>query len=156
MVMPREGEAPCGLPSRDEITPTRRLQTAMRAAKNPAKEEMSYMKGGGKIPSAREMAKKMTAYFSGYDEQGLPSFMKFAERTGLTLEQLRVMREHAEFDAAWRECNEIRRDYLIDGALCKRLDASFAKFIYSLEFPEESAADGGWRVTVEVLDDGKA
>ena len=97
----------------------------------------------------------MYRYFNEYSETvGAPSFTKFAAKCGVTLAELESFRNHAKFDAAWRECNEIRRDYLIDNALSRRLDASFAKFLLSLEFPQECADSSELRVTLEVLGEG--
>ena len=97
----------------------------------------------------------MYEYFKGYSESvGAPSFSKFAVSCGRSLAELAAYRENAEFDAAWRDCNEIRRDYLIDNALSRRLDASFAKFLLSLEFPDECAEGSELKVTLEVLGDG--
>lgn len=81
-----------------------------------------------------------------------PSFSKFARSVGLTLSDLEAFRSaHKEFDRAWRECIEIRRDYLTDSALTRRYDPSFVKFLLS----EEGASDGGAEdicVTVTVTD----
>ena len=103
----------------------------------------------------RELPRRMYAFFTGYaNGTGAPSFQKFARHIGLTLEELSSFRSRSEFDAAWRECNEIRRDYLIDQALSKRFDASFTKFIYALEYPTtENEGDDRLAVTVEVLGD---
>lgn len=101
------------------------------------------------------MPERMYRYFVGYSEPvGAPSFTKFAALCGVTPSELASFRKNAKFDAMWRECNEIRRDYLIDNALSRRLDASFAKFLLSLEFPEECADGSELRVTLEVLGDG--
>ena len=103
---------------------------------------------------SKDLPRRMYSYFLSYSEPGIPSFAKFARSIGVTAEELRSFREKKKFDAAWRECNEIRRDYLIDTALCKRVDASFAKFLYSPEFPEEdgSRGEGDVNVTLEVLE----
>ena len=86
----------------------------------------------------KELAKKMYLYFATYSDQtGVPSFGKFARSIGSTLEEISSFRRRKKFERAWRECSEIRRDYLIDMALTKRFDSSFAKFLLSLE------ADGG-------------
>ena len=108
----------------------------------------------GKTEYPKDLERRMYVYFASYSEPGLPSFSKFARMCGMTLEDLSRMRRRKRFDAAWRECTEIRRDYLIDTALSKRADASFAKFLYSLEFPTESVGDGSneMNVTLEVLD----
>ncbi len=102
-----------------------------------------------------ELPRRMYSYFSGYGEAvGAPSFTKFARSIGVTTEELALFRKHREFDAAWRECSEIRKDYLIDMALSKRCDASFAKFIFALEFPADSGmSDGEMNITLEVLGD---
>lgn len=100
------------------------------------------------------LPKKMYTYFSSYGDAGAPSFGKFARSIGVTLSQLEVFRKHKNFDLAWRECNEIRRDYLIDCALTKRHDSSFSKFLLQTEYGMDSDAkeeDGKLAVTLEVL-----
>ena len=99
----------------------------------------------------------MYGFFLSYCEQGAPSFSKFARSIGVTLEDLEKFRGHGEFDRAYRECSEIRRDYLIDNALGKKQDATMTKFILSAEFGMgESKQDGASEplvVTVEVVGD---
>lgn len=75
----------------------------------------------------------MYSFFNNYSGEGAPSFSKFARESGLTLERLESYRIHSEFDRIYRECMEIRRDLIIDRALCKRADASFAKFLLGEE-----------------------
>ena len=78
----------------------------------------------------RDMPRKLYSYFVTYqDTKTAPSFSKFAILCGITLDELRSYRKHEEFDRAYRECNEIRRDYLTDRALTKIFDASFVKFL---------------------------
>lgn len=98
---------------------------------------------------------RMYRYFVGYDEAGAPSFAKFARLSGYTKEELEGFRRHGRFDRAWRECGEIRRDYLIDMALTKRHDATFSKFLLQEEYGsrEVSEEDNSLNVTVEVLPD---
>ncbi len=99
-----------------------------------------------------DIARKMYLYFTGYNEPaGVPSFGKFARSIGTTFEELSSFRRRAKFDRAWRECIEIRRDYLIDMALAKRFDSSFAKFLLSLE-SEIEGTDGKLDVSLEVVD----
>ena len=83
---------------------------------------------------------------------GAPSFSKFARQMSLTLEDLASFRKHKRFDAAWRECSEIRRDYLIDSALSKRMDASFTKFILS-DMEADRKTEDTVHFTLEVLED---
>ena len=97
-------------------------------------------------------------YFVTYDGTlGAPSFSKFAQSIGVTLESLTRFRRHREFDRAYRECNEIRRDYLIDNALSKRFDSSFTKFILTNEYGigEDDGDDKEMRLTLEVVGDKK-
>ena len=86
---------------------------------------------------------KMYRYFLGYDDRGLPSFTKFAISVGLSREDIERFRKHRRFEAAYRECKEIRMDYLIDRALDKRFDGSFSKFLISCEAEAESSDDAG-------------
>ena len=104
---------------------------------------------------SKELPRRLYSYFAGYENQpGAPSFSKFARNSGFTLEELQNFRKHKEFERAWRECNEIRRDYLIDTALAKRADASLVKFLLSVEFGmgEEEKTDEELSVTLRVLD----
>ena len=96
---------------------------------------------------------RMYRYFVGYGETGAPSFAKFARLSGYTTAQLEGFRKHKSFDSAWRECSEIRRDYLIDTALTKRHDPSFCKFLLTeLEPPPETDCED-MKITVEVIED---
>ncbi len=97
---------------------------------------------------------KMYAFFTGFDGAGAPSFSKFARAQRLTLSELESFRVHKKFDGAYRECSEIRRDYLIDSALSKRSDSSFTKFILSSEFRmgEEELTDNHLNITLEVVE----
>ena len=110
------------------------------------KKELKYTDG---------LSGLMYSYFLNYQEAGVPSFDKFAKSIGTTYARLEGFRSRRKFERAWRECNEIRRDYLIDGALTRRFDPSFVKFLLteekeSLDLPEENrlqieitVADGG-------------
>ena len=86
---------------------------------------------------------KMYRYFLTYDDRGLPSFTKFAISVGLSTEDIERFRKHQRFEAAYRECKEIRRDYLIDRGLDKRFDGSFTKFLLSCENDGESSGGAG-------------
>ena len=83
----------------------------------------------------------MYQFFLGYGDSGVPSFRKFAGSIGLTVLDIEKFRKHKNFDAAYRECQEIRRDYLIDRALEKRFDPSFTNFLLSMEEDRESKED---------------
>ena len=98
-----------------------------------------------------EMPRLMYEYFNRFADVGAPSFDKFARSVGLTLEDVQGFREHEEFERAYRECSEIRRDYLTDNALSKRLDASLVKYLLDREYGAESLGDSELRVTLEVV-----
>ena len=96
--------------------------------------------------------RKMYLYFKEYSESlGAPSFCKFAGHIGVTLETLESWRVHSEFDRAYRECSEIRRDYLIDNALTRRFDPSLVKYLLDNELEQESNADTEISVKLEVI-----
>ena len=102
-----------------------------------------------------DLPHRLYTYFNGYTESGAPSFDKFARSIGATLEELVHFKRHKEFCRAWQECNEIRRDYLIDTALAKRADSSLVKFLLGAEFgmgdKDKDDEAGALEVTVEVI-----
>ncbi len=119
-------------------------------------EQNSACEGSGFLKTKRkyekDLPRRLYAYFVSYDDtRGAPSFSKFARSLGVTLEELEGYRIHKNFDRAWRECNEIRRDYLIDLALSKRADGSFVKFLMS-EGSGEDTGDGSLELTLTVVE----
>lgn len=99
-----------------------------------------------------------THFISHSDTASAPSFEKFARSIGATLDDIERFREKREFDRAWRECSEIRRDYLIDAALTRRFDPSLVKFLLTSEFGmgnEEAESDNSVEFTLRVLSDEK-
>ena len=115
-------------------------------------EERIIMKAQ-RIKYDKNLPRKMYTYFATYSGGEAPSFAKFARSIGVTLSELNSMREHRRFDEAYRECSEIRRDYLIDTALTKRHDPSFVKFLLTTEFGmgEQTTADSEIKVKIEVI-----
>ena len=102
----------------------------------------------------KDLPKRMYVYFAGYDEPlGVPSFGKFARSIGATLEELSSYRRVEKFDRAWRECSEIRRDYLIDAALTRRLDGTFTKYLLERESEESGSDERGVDFTLRVVDE---
>ena len=81
----------------------------------------------------KALPRQMYTFFVGYEDRGAPSFAKFARSVGLTAADVERFRSHKRFDRAYRECQEIRRDYLIDRALDKRFDPSFTKYLITYE-----------------------
>ena len=106
-----------------------------------------------RVKYQKDRPHRLYAFFIGQRDSTIPSFSKFAVSIGACLEDVKEWRKYREFDRAWRECSEIRRDYLIDAALTRRLDGSFAKFLLTEEvsaYPEES---GGIDFTLRVVDE---
>lgn len=109
------------------------------------------MKDEPKDSASREkLARRMLRFFTEFDGEGAPSFEKFARVSGYRVSVLTACREDETFDRVYRECNEIRRDYLIDQALCRRYDPSFVKFLLTEE-SEPSADAGNLALTLEVV-----
>ena len=113
------------------------------------------------IKYSGDLPRQLYTFFITYSDSGAPSFEKFARSIGVTLEKIEHFRKHSEFERAYRECNEIRRDYLIDAALTRRYDPSFSKFLLACEYgmgeKDKEKEDGELNVTIEVLaDDGDA
>ena len=108
------------------------------------------------IKYSQDMPRRMYSFFVNYSDVGLPSFTKFARSIGITSEDVEKFRKHGEFERAYKECSEIRRDYLIDNALAKRYDGAVTKFLLSCEFKMDKEADNDERnrldVTLEVLE----
>ena len=99
----------------------------------------------------KDLPRRLYTFFIGYDdEKSAPSLQKFARANGYTTEELLAFRSHKDFERAFRECSEIRRDYLIDRGLTKRFDASFVKYLLDGESPT-AAEDSSLSVTLEVL-----
>ena len=105
-----------------------------------------------KFKYTKDLPRKMYSFFTSYEGSGsLPSFEKFARSLGTTLAVLESFRRHEKFDEAYTECNEIRRDYLIDAALSKRFDSSFTKYLLEYEYGEGSA-ENEFSISVRVLE----
>lgn len=109
------------------------------------------MKDESKDGAALErLARRMLRFFADFDGEGAPSFEKFARISRCRVAELQAYREDEAFDMVYRECNEIRRDYLIDQALCRRYDPSFVKFLLTEE-SEIPAKDKNLALTLEVV-----
>ena len=107
----------------------------------------------------KTLGEKMLLYFrtagcegSEYRED-VPSFVRFAHALGTTVGEMRRFKEqNAEFRAAWEECEEILCDRIVDGALHRRLDGSFAKFLLTSRFGfTEKEEDAEEPFGVEIL-----
>lgn len=103
---------------------------------------------------------KMLSYFSYTGENGLPSFAKFAACTGYTTSALESFRgEHEDFALAYDECRARLFDMIAEGALTKKYDGSFAKFLLSggLDFRtscEDNEESEEFKVKITVIEQG--
>ena len=105
-----------------------------------------------KAKYTKQMPRAMYCYFRGFEDSGgIPGFRKFAESVGATLADIESWRVHEEFERAYRECSEIRRDYLIDNALTRRFDPSFVKYLLSLEYGADCPCDDELTFRLEVV-----
>ena len=104
-----------------------------------------------------DLPRRLYTFFLNYDGIGAPSFSKFARSIGATLYDIECFRRHGEFERAYQECSEIRRDYLIDNGLVKRFDSSFTKFLLNSEYgmgdSKITDEDKEIKVTLEVIGD---
>ena len=110
----------------------------------------------GKKKYAKDLPRQLyAAFISMVNDSAVPSFSKFARSIGVTTADLEAFRSHSEFDRAWRECIEIKRDYLTECALTRRYDPSFVKFLLAEEFGVGYTGDGEDKnisVSVKVID----
>ena len=105
----------------------------------PRRASRTLEKGGADLKKSKKkydatLPRQMYSFFISFSETEPPSFSKFARSIGATLEDIESFRRHGEFERAYKECNEIRRDYLIDRALTKKYDPSLVKFLLGAEF----------------------
>ena len=100
----------------------------------------------------KNLPARMYHFFINYEDRGAPSFLKFARSIGATSEDIEAFRSHRRFDLAYRECQRIRRDFLIDRALDKRFDPSFVKFLLSADGEGESKECSELVLSLEVKD----
>ena len=85
--------------------------------------------------------------------EDLPSFVRFAHRVGADMHTLRALYEKSpSFARVYEECKEILADRIIDGALHKKYDASFAKFLLTARFDlnekKSEAEDGSFDLEI--------
>lgn len=83
--------------------------------------------------NTKEISQRMYCFFRDFRGDGIPSFSKFARTEHLTYETLESLCDDPEFYRIWRECAEIRRDIIIDRAITRHGDGSFAKFLLGEE-----------------------
>ena len=103
-------------------------------------------KAGGNVTYSKSLVVEMMDYFTtaikggstGIVKNGIPSFLKFAIKINTTSRTLRKWAterdengeyKHPEFAEAYEECKAMVADMIDDGALVKRFDSSFAKYL---------------------------
>ena len=106
--------------------------------------------------STKLLGERMLRYFRGEDERDgatLPSFVRFAAKEGIGMHGLRRLCEtNKAFARIYEECEEILCDKIADGALHKRLDGSFAKFLLSERYgyTEKGEEEESYGVTISL------
>ena len=101
------------------------------------------MKPKKKAKYTPDLPGRLYLFFISYEDKGAPSFLKFARSIGATATDIEGFRSHKRFDLAYRECQQIRKDFLIDRALDRRFDPSFVKFLLSAEGEGDGNGAGG-------------
>lgn len=72
----------------------------------------------------------------------LPSFVSFAREIGITLGELEELRIcHEDLALACEECMKMQKQLLIDAALAKKVDSSFAKYYLDNYFDRASVGN---------------
>ena len=88
----------------------------------------------------KRYARMMTDHFGslikdGETVIGIPSFVSFAKKIGVGVRRIEQWKEsYPEFGEAYGECLERQKQLLIDGALCKKIDSTFAKYYLTAIF----------------------
>ena len=94
----------------------------------------------------KQLGNRMLHYFRSESADGkdvLPSFVRFAAMEKTSMHQLRELRKkNKRFALIAEECEEILCDRIADGALHRRLDGSFAKFLLSERYGYTAAKEG--------------
>ena len=131
-------------------------ESGFRKDKKHRREDIGRMKKNHSKYTS-DLPRRLYTFFLSFDGPGVPSFSKFARSIGATLSDIERFRSKSEFERAYQECSEIRRDYLIDNGLVKRFDSSFTKFLLNSEFgmgdSKISDEDKEIKVTLEVIGD---
>ncbi len=103
------------------------------------------------------LGQRMLHYFRGEDpkaEGGLPSFVRFAAKERISMHELRRLCEkNKSFARIYDECEETLCDKIADGALHKRLDGSFAKFLLAERYgytKKKEEAEESYGVTISL------
>ena len=121
-------------------------------------------KAGGNVTYNKSFVEEMMDYFTtaikggstGIVKNGIPSFLKFAIKINTTSRTLRKWAterdengeyKHPEFAEAYEECKAMVADMIDDGALVKRFDSSFAKYLLEGRYRDKD------RDTVAIEDD---
>ncbi len=102
----------------------------------------------------KEYAIAMINYFK-EEKEVLPSFVRFALSLGCDLATLQKWRKKPVFERAYRHCEDILCDRIILGAMQKRFDSSFSKFLLErkLGFDQEDTTCEALGVRFALVDD---
>ena len=135
----------------------RRQQEAFEQGK-PFNEDVGALldpesiKQGARVRAYENILSEMTAKRR---LQGLPEFVKWATRIGVTTQTVRNWREeHEEFDAACRECEEIQKVLIKDGGLSGIYAGKTATFllqaVHGMRAEPEDKEDAAERLVVNL------
>ena len=99
--------------------------------------------------------RQMLTYFETAQAPEYPTFSEFAVRLGTVPEDIERWKErHPAFRAAYDACRARQEALLVSGALAKKYDPTFAKFLLTTKFGygEETDTGGEFSVNIRVED----
>ena len=103
---------------------------------------------------SEELAKKLIAHFTFEAGEIPPTLSEFRRRAGISLADYTALLEDARFSEAARDARARYLDTLTVGALLKKYDASFVKYLLDTAEEVEGTEKGpeGFSVEVRVVE----
>lgn len=102
------------------------------------------------MESTSVLAGRLIAHFTFEAGEIPPTLSDFRRRTGLSLADFDTLMESAEFAAAARDARARYLDTLTVGALLKKYDASFVKYLLDGDAEERGGGGAAEGLSVEV------
>ena len=105
------------------------------------------------MEQANELARRLIAHFTFEPGEIPPTLSDFRRRAGLSLAEFSALGENAGFAEALKDARARYLDTLTVGALLKKYDASFVKYLLDTAADgEDGGAPEGFAVEVRVVE----
>ena len=105
------------------------------------------------MDSTNELAKRLVAHFTFEPGEIPPTLSDFRRRVGLSLAEFSALSEEAGFAEALKDARARYLDTLTVGALLKKYDASFVKYLLDAAAEgEDGGVPEGFSVEVRVVE----